>query len=686
MMNIKLSILGLILLLFLFIQCTFEEPVLPRWTTPFLVPLISEKIEFAEELVNDTSIVVRGDTLFLEIEGEFEPDTLTSEELSIDPIDTTSNFTLEKVELATLGPLSTDTIKIADLLPELTDSVGQFASIDEQSISHSATITDKSDLVAMKVNNGILELTFYNNLPITIAPENPGANSIDISIFDSTDTFIANITFLDTLAPGATGSASTPLGNGDTWISVPLRLDFQLHILAETVFVTQDSLDSWSFKINLLFRDLEVDEITGKVPSQTFDDTIRISTEDENQLVEALINTGSIHIEFFNQLPLGAHISYSLLDLVDASGAPYQDDDYIQSNSTWADDIILDGLRIVNSQNPEEFIDSLTIIAQAETDSGFVSISANDSISVSLQSDEISFSYVKGILDQDTLEFDPVTENDIVDYNGFTGGFEIEGAQLLVELQNDINIENISLNGRITGFHKNNQGQITDSAVVVINDERIVVGFNQILLEGPEVNNLLNILPTDIQASGFVVYSGIAEVSTGDAISGNYSFSTPLRIQIVNPEPIKIDPDTLDDVDEDFRDSAGRDFKSIRIHADILNHSALGGEVQLFVSADFTRDDLYDTTAYFNPDSEFIKTFDITPGEVDPLTGFVSQSVETQTTIELNTQELNVFKNDRLQVGVLLNLDETDGFVIIRGSDFLQFSGRLEFEVLFKED
>jgi hypothetical protein len=685
-MNKKLSILVLVFILFL-LQCTFEEPVLPRWTTPFLVPLISEKIEFAEKLANDSSIVIRGDSIFLEIEGEFEPDTLTTDELTIDPIDTTSNFTLEKIELPTLGPLTTGDINIVDLLPGIGGSVGQSVPVPEQTISSSATISDKSDLVAMKVNSGTLELTVYNNLPFTIASANPGANSIDISIFDSTDTFIANLTFTDTLAPGDVESATTPLGNGDGWISVPLRLDFQFHILADTVFVTQDSLDSWSFKIDLLFRDLEVDEITGKVSSQTFNDTIRISTEDENQLKEALINSGSIHIEFLNQLNLGAHISYTLLDLVDASsGVPFQNEDSIQSNETWADDIILDGLRIINSLNPGEFIDSLTVIAQAETDSGFVTVRASDEISVSLQSSEISFSYVKGILEQDTLEFDPVTENDIVDYNGFTGGFEIEGAQLLVELQNDINIENIFLNGRITGFHKNDQAQITDSAVVVINDEIIVMGYNRILLEGPEVNNLLNILPTDIQASGFVVYSGMAEVSTGDVISGNYLFSTPLRVQIVDPEPIKIDPDTLDDVDEDFQDSAGRDIKSIRIHADILNHSPLGGEVQLFVSADFTRDDLYDTTAYFNPDSEFIKTFNVSPGQVDPLTGFVSQPIESQTTLELNTQELNVFKNDRLQVGVLLNLEETNGFVVLRGSDFLQFSGRLEFEVLFKED
>jgi hypothetical protein len=462
-MNKKLSILVLVFILFL-LQCTFEEPVLPRWTTPFLVPLISEKIEFAEKLANDSSIVIRGDSIFLEIEGEFEPDTLTTDELTIDPIDTTSNFTLEKIELPTLGPLTTGDINIVDLLPGIGGSVGQSVPVPEQTISSSATISDKSDLVAMKVNSGTLELTVYNNLPFTIASANPGANSIDISIFDSTDTFIANLTFTDTLAPGDVESATTPLGNGDGWISVPLRLDFQFHILADTVFVTQDSLDSWSFKIDLLFRDLEVDEITGKVSSQTFNDTIRISTEDENQLIEALINSGSIHIEFLNQLNLGAHISYTLLDLVDASsGVPFQNEDSIQSNETWADDIILDGLRIINSLNPGEFIDSLTVIAQAETDSGFVTVKANDEILVSLQSSEISFSYVKGILEQDTLEFDPVTENDIVDYNGFTGGFEIEGAQLLVELQNDINIENIFLNGRITGFHKNDQAQITDS-------------------------------------------------------------------------------------------------------------------------------------------------------------------------------------------------------------------------------
>ncbi len=688
-MNKKIKLFLIFNVFIFFFQCTIDEPVLPRWSTPFVLPLMEEKIIFSEELVNDTSIVVRGDSLFLELEGEFDPKTISSEDLCIEAFDSSSSYNIDEIEIPKLGPISTGLINITDVLPYLEGLVNQTVTVPETTVTSSAIITDTSDLISMQVTEGILELNFYNNLPFTLAPENQSSNSIEVEIYNHvTNEYVTTITIPDTVLPGGVGSGSAPLGNGNEWIIMPLRLDYQFHILEEEVTISQQVLDSWSFKIDILFKDLIVEEISGRVPSQTFSDTIRVEADDENKLSEARIDHGHIMVKIYNTLPIGTKVNYYLLDVInEVSGVPYEGEIFISRNDS-SEHICndLDGYIIRDYQNPGQIIDSLSIVARTETDSGYITLKTTDEYEVSIQSSDILISYAKGILAEDTLEFEPVTENDIIDYNGFTGGIEIEGAQLLLQINNGINVENILLNGEITGFHKNDDGQVTDSAVITITDERIEFGSNQILFEGPEVDNLVNILPTDLKASGFITYGGQAEVSVGDTVVGNYLFTTPFRVQIVNPEPIKLDPDTLDDIDEDIRNSMGEEIQYAKINASIINHSPLGGEAQIFISADFTREDLYDTTAYFNPDLEFIKNAEIPKGQVDPLTGFVNQASQSQVMIDLNNDELKIFQNPMLRTGILVNLEETGGFVILRGSDFLEISGKIEIKVLFKDE
>ena len=85
---------------------------------------------------------------------------------------------------------------------------------------------------------------------------------------------------------------------------MPLRLEYQFHILEENITITQQALDTWSFKIDIMFRDLEVEEISGRVSPQTFSDTLRVATDDPNKVSEAKIDRGTIEIKILNTLPV----------------------------------------------------------------------------------------------------------------------------------------------------------------------------------------------------------------------------------------------------------------------------------------------------------------------------------------------------------------------------------------------
>ena len=238
------------MLLLIFLNCSLDEPVLPKWKTAFLVPIVKEHIVFSEIFSNDSTMVVKGDSLYLELAGDFEPDTITSSDLSIEGIDSTSNFSLDKIELDSLNSLSTDTIEIIQILPILSSSINQNVSFPDTTLSANASIDDTSEFTAMKVNNGEVVLRFYNNLPFTIAPDAPGGNSIAIAVYNQPNgTHVTDITITEVIPPGSVGSGVGQLGEGDGWIFIPLRLEYQIHFLAENIFVTQDSLDTWNFWI-----------------------------------------------------------------------------------------------------------------------------------------------------------------------------------------------------------------------------------------------------------------------------------------------------------------------------------------------------------------------------------------------------------------------------------------------------
>ncbi len=689
-MKIGKKIFFVLIILGIFIRCTIDKPVLPRWVVPIVIPIAPENLIFKEQILQDSTIVLHGDSLFLEFQGKVDPRSITSEELSIPGVDTSTTFSLDTLKADSLNTLTTGYINISELLPDLGQYIGFNVPIPDTSLGSSTTIDTSSQFQAAKIRNGTLELTLRNDLPFTLAPNSSAPNGVEISLYnDQTGELITSLTIPDTIYPHNTGVGSTSLS--DVWVRVPIRLEYRLPVLEDTIYVTQDSINTWGFRIDLKLIDLEIEEIIGKIDTQYYKDSWRVPLDQENKIIEADIESGNIQLEFLNEIPLNATVNYWLLDMLDAGGNPYHGQFTIDSNSVVTENIVLDGYRLVNSTAPgQQPLDSLILEFEIRTDSSteFIHIRASDQISASIHSTDIRFSYLKGYLARDTLSLDPFEEHDIADYDGFNGGIQLENAELLLKVKNDIYIDTLLLNLTIIGYHRDENGVVTDSAMIRLTDERINTGGSDIIaLEGAEVAGLINILPTDIKGYGSVVYGGEAEVEVGDSIAARYFFSTPFKFKVENMAPVEMDPDTLyeADIDQDLRDAAGDDIRAALLRAKVLNHSPLGGEIKIFVSADMNHQDLYDTT-YFNPDLEFIKQIVVSPAPTDPSTGFVTEARESEIEFGLNTRELRVFKNPPIRIGFRLKIADTNGFVVLRGSDYLQLSGEFEINLLVKDD
>ncbi len=683
----------LILISAIFMQCSIDKPVLPKWVVPFVIPLKSEKIVFQEDLANDSTIVTRGDSLYLDIHGEMEPQSITEADLKVPSQESSSSFEVDTLRLDSLNNMTTGFIPVGETIGFLNDSIGKNVTIHQSTFAASPRTISSTEFEKVKVADGRIRVTMENNLPFTLGPNSFSPDGMYIRIFnDSTNTQIAEVNIPDMIPPGGSASSSSPIGNGGSWIYSRLRIEYTLSVAEDTTFqVTQDILNSAGYEIKMGLFDLSVTEIVGKVEPQYITKNIGVELDQENKIISGEIASGSVNLALDNHLAVGAQITASFPDILDETGQPMTMQLDLPPNQTTNYSFALDGHRIQNSQYPGSILDSLVLEMDVETEEsdGFVPVKASDNFEATVRTSDLVFQSFTGRLATDTLTIDPFEETDLVDYKGFGKGFTFQGAELTVQLLSQINMENLLANLAITGFHRNDEGIVTDSATIHISDEPLQSNIENIIrLRGPEVDAFLNILPTNLRGSGYIVYGGEAQVQAGDEITGNYSFATPFKVKIENPDPIRIDPDTLyeSDIDQDVRDAAGDDIQEAVFKAKLLNHSPLGGEVKIFVCADSLQQDLYDSTSCTDPRLEFIKSARLNKAAVNPSTGFVEVPEENEITFQLNADELRIFKNVPIRVGFLINLEETNDFVVLQGSDFLQISGEFQVSILVKDD
>ena len=692
-MKIKTQTIITLFLVSIFMQCSIDEPVLPRWVSSFDIPLAPERMVFQDEIVNDSTIVIVNDVPAINIEDEIDPQEITSEDLTVSGVDSSASVQLDSLKVDSLEAMSTGRIEIKTLLPFLEDSLGKTIFVPAITLSGPPREVASADLRAVKIKEGTIELTLYNNLPFTLGPNSSNPNGVELLVYDSLGVLITDLNITQNIPPGGQATASAPIGNGQDFIYTPLQLQYQLPIAHDTtITVTQQLINTAGFEVDISLYNLQVEEFIGKLPAQNLESSVKFALDQEDKIIKARIGEGTFQLKLRNPLPVDLKLQFTVSDLQDPAGNSYQaSTGWLLPHQETTISQNLQNYQIQSLQHPGEILDSLEFQIQVDTreSPGFVHIKVSDSFEVALTTSDFQLNTFEGVLARDSLSIDSFEANDLVDYEGFSGGIEFDEAQLQIMLENQIRIDSLLLNLHLTAYHKDDAGVITDSSQLDIQNQFISIGGNDTLLfDGPDVVGLLNILPTDIRGFGSVIYQGNANVQVGDEIRATFKFSTPFAINIVETKPFKFDPDTLfdKDIDTDVRDAVGDEIQAASFTALAVNHSPIGGSVEIYFSANPLHQDIYDTTTVqFNPQKEFVKKIQLAMAPVDPVTGFVTQSMESQINFALSKQELTIFQNPPVRFGFILKLQPTNGVVKLRGTDFIEVSGKVGVSVLFKD-
>ncbi len=701
--KVLLSPLGVILLILpFFSSCDMgvKDPVLPTWTVPVNVPLAEETFKFSE-LVNDSTIVAQGadSMLFLSLEGSLESIEMSAADFNIASIDTTHSFQMGSLQIGSLDVLKSGPITLGSFFPDLANLVSGGQTIPftmpDTTFEPAPTILDAGDFIGMRVVSGQMRIRFTNNLPFPIGPNAEHPQGLRISVFDSTGAQVVNLLIDQLVATGETVERASAIGGvGSPWIYAPFRTEYVLPIAQQTTFqLSSDVLNNAGVEVDVSLENLEVDEAIARMESQEVENHGGFALDDDIQLREAAIEAGFIRLDFNNQTSVNMTLDFTMPNIITAQGDAYSGSLNISENSSTTLQVPLAGMHISSPGNTGELMDSILIDYRTVTSasSNIIHLSSSDRIDIGIHIESIEFGSVSGYIQEKVFDIDPFEQSDLADYEGVPNNIALDFVDFALRLSNEFFIENMLVNLDIVGYHEEN-GVVTDSARMQIQQQSInpglpgSPGITVITVPGDEAAVFLNILPTRIRTFGSILGSGELEVHQNSSVSGEYSFSTPLRFRIDGEANYTGDVTTLDDQDigKEIRDAADDNFEEATLSLHLTNSTPLGGTIRLIVSGDAQHSDIYDDT-YFNPSLEFIKEVTVTPAQADPNTGFVTASQNNEITLSLTRDEFRIFKNPPLNVGYELRLDGTDGVVSLRANDFVTVSGTARVQILIKD-
>ncbi|GAB4181754.1 MAG: hypothetical protein Kow00108_18550 [Calditrichia bacterium] len=690
-------------------QCTLKEPQMPTWVVPFIIPL--ENYTFTmEDLVEDSTLFVinpEDSSVSIEISDSIEKQTIDQSDLTLAAFDSSTVFSLDTVVIDSFDiiKLEPGALSLRNLAPGLTNFVDSTIMIPETDVTGMKVEVPTVEFNSIHVYSAKLELFITNNLPVPILAGTElymyGSSSPEIQ-----DTLLAQFILMQDLQPGERYQFPDKMVN-DKWLVSPLYYFFQnarLGASSQLVLITDSLLTNSEVVIDLKLCEVKADRAIAKLKEHTYSWKEKVAIDDENLLYYGEVASGLIRIDVTNSLPVGGNIVIKFENIRRADNSPYSETIYLHPMQQNPINIDLAGLSVVglNELGNPDFthstpVDSILYEIDVTNDAteGAVVIDATDSIFVELRTTDIIFNAFKGVLATQTIEFDPIEQTDISDYQAYEGEIKFNNLKLVINLYNELNIENINFELHLEGYHKEN-GIITETvAISPLLQSTLQPGtsgspaLNTFEISGPEIEQLVNILPTDIRVWGSATVDGMVDVEAGQGIYGDYQFISPMEIKLENPIAMTSEEDTLteDDIDEDMQDNIeDSKVEMVTITANIVNTMPIGGELYLVFDSTDTNPDIFDTSRV----QLVIKVDQFRPAEVGD-DGTVIAPTLIEQTIQLTNNDIQVFAHPPVRWGYLLKLNPTDstvnnGFVKFLSTNGIDVKGQIELNYKMGDD
>jgi len=672
---------AIVLGLFLIVGCSFNEPDPPSWDTTAKVYLPLKAVTM-EKLVNDSTLLAdttNGQPIIkFELSDSTDWERVTRDDLKIEAFNDSFHTEIGIIKLQN-SEVSSTPIHLEELLPAGAANNDTLPPYSDYSIAPDPKELNYNFYNRAVIEKGTMYLSFHNELFLTID------SGMTIEVWNNgadPQTEIARIVFDRPIPPFSTVQSNVVDLSGKE-ITNHFILRYTVPIKGcDTVTVVNEEWQNGTCYSVLTVKDLEVREAEAKIPEQSFsqNESVPLPT-DQHKLIDATVESGNITLAIQNDMALHTQLTVRLPNVL-CNGEPktfYYD---LQPNSTVTQTIDLKDCQIQNTKNPGQPLDSLDVEFDltAGSDDQIVTISQNDGMTVNVQTSEIYFRHIAGILKPISQEIAP-SEVDLQDvFDKLSGmGLRMEDLRLVFTFENQIDIP-ITTHLTIRAVHQD--GGVNEERTMNIETtiQRSSVSPTTTLILDKNYQNpysivdLIAILPTQIYVSGDALIEGEGSVDVGQGLRALYKIETPISYQLSDSLTFTGDVSTIETNDDDFQKTLSEDVHELTLHLSLRNDTPLGALIKVIFCADSLQ---LNSDVIADSSQKIVVKIPIAAGAVDQ-NGYVVQPTENETDIRLTHAQLQLFKQPVVYLKQWITLLPTNGKkVMLRSSDSIGLDGYL---------
>jgi hypothetical protein len=636
--------------------CSIEKPESPSWVTTWDIPIANKTYDIAEllEKIDDSSIITDslGNPAF----------SITQ---SIDTIAVDDNLTV-----AGLTVDLQDSLGAIDIEPpsdvEASTNISDFLTINlgvvpPASFNYDQPLAALDRFSWVDVSAGTLDLTFYNGLEVDL-------DTFAVTIVDQSDMHVVGVaTYTDGLDYLETETQSIDLSGQR--ISNDLSTTFDGHTPGGVlIYAGPQNLDA-TLSVP---GSITVIAARAETPAINKNQTQMTALTDSTRVISSSISSGTLQFDISNytQLPFTVDV---LTSNFTNSGSPLQINRQIAAMSVTQVNVDLAGYDFSPTDSGlSQYVEVDMSASAAASAPQQYTVSASDSLEIHADLSSITFASITGQIKPTSVTIDPI-QQDVEIPEGLDQA-HLTQAELRLNLYNNSTVEadvdlliqgggnSISINDRISG--KSSPGDPAELTILSVDSQ--------------EISDFLNPPPDQITISGQAILNpdyAISTITASDNFYGELEIYSPFAFAI--SDTISIDMDISDsEIDEDSRpDDFNETFRYGAIDVEFDNHLPLGLSLTLYIGI------VPDSTLYDHPATLVLGPYALESGITDE-NGHVVESVISNMSESLDSDELSIFDNDTVYFAQMINLLPTDpAGVQVLGTDYVGIRSNATIEV-----
>jgi len=466
-------------------------------------------------------------------------------------------------------------------------------------------ITTDSELTSATIADGSITIDFINNVSMTSSgipvitlsiPELLNSNSQPFQIGPIALNPGTNNIIINDNGNSLEGYQITPLKIANPKDTLKQIIRYNALIEIPNNEIAHYNLQE-SFEASFSLDELHFSQITGFFNQEaiTYDDSI--SFEENHKIKIAKFSEGNLVLNLQNNLGITADIDFIINEIVRKDNRlPLTKTIQLREDQNeLTENIDLSAYQL-------EFPDYLTTEEQSVHYKSVISIPSDEEMTINLDQNIIcgveltglKFLELEGYIDTIEVEMEEVEEV-LDDFPDEIEDLDFENIDISIEFDTNLGVDFV-INFNLKSF--NDDG---DSVVMSLNHTVLHDDIFTHILEIPDAEDLINIKPTRLKASGTVKVGGNGIVSGDQYVGGKVNIFMPLSFIIKDDVEVDLDPEF---VKEEIPDQV----EAVTIFTEIINSFDISGTVNLLTSKDTLN---FDVGSLIKPDT--LLTFSLKP-------------------------------------------------------------------------